>query len=124
VLSGILEEVSKINKLLNFDYLHENILAPTIEFGADRGYLNEIEVNILKVGIKKQSFKSTDLNQALSGLSGRQRTHQIAKMKDAGLIRSLKENGRTYYINFMNNFLMRGLIKTLEQEKFIPPIDE
>jgi hypothetical protein len=31
VLSGILNEVSKVNKLLNFEYLYKNILFPTIE---------------------------------------------------------------------------------------------
>jgi len=123
VLSGILIEISKVNKLLDFDYLYINILSPTIEYGAERGYLNEIETSILKAGIKHQSFKSTDLEQSFSGLSPRQRTHQITKMRNSGFIKPLKENGRTYYVNFMNNFLMRGLIRTLENDVFIPPID-
>ncbi len=79
----------------------------------------------MKVGIKKQQcFKFTDLDRALKGLSARQKTHQIAKMKDAEFIKPLGPNGRTYYINFMNNFLMRGLIQILKQEGFFPPIDQ
>ena len=97
---------------------------PTIELGSERGYLNDIEVNILTVGIKAQRFKATDLEAILKGLSSRQRTHQLSKMKEAGFIRPLKENGRTYYVNFMNNFLMRNLIRVLEEEGFIPPIDK
>lgn len=124
VLTGILLEVSKVNKLLDFNYLYKNILLPTIEYGHERGYLNETEVNILKVGIKEQQFKSTDLDNTLKSLSPRQKLHQIAKMKESGFIRPLKDNGRTYYVNFMNNFLMRGLIRTLEKEGFIPPVDK
>jgi Fic family protein len=124
VLNGILDEVSKVNKLLNFDYLYKRILVPTIKYAAEREYLNEVEVNILMIGIKKQEFRSTDLNEVLSALSARQITHQIAKMKDSGFIQPLKENGRTYFINFMNNFLMRALVKILEREGFIPAIDK
>ena len=124
VLTGILEEVSKVNKLLDFSYLYKNIMVPTIELGMERGYLNQIEANILSIGIKKQKFKATDLDNTLKQLSPRQRTHQIFKMKESGFIKPLKENGRTYYVSFQNNFLMRSVITILEKEGFIPPIDK
>jgi Fic family protein len=123
VLSGILEEVTKVNKLLDFDFLYKKILVPTIKLGAERGYLNKEEAKVLNIGILKQSFKATELDEAFEGLSSRQKTHLIAKMKESGFIRPLKENGRTYYVSFMNNFLMRSLIQVLEKEKFIPAID-
>ncbi len=123
VLKGVLEEVSKVNKLLDFDYLYKYIMLPTIELGIKRGYLNQVEANILSIGIKLQKFKATDLDETLKKLSTRQRTHQLAKMKESGFIKPLKENGRTYYVSFKNNFLMRSVISVLEKEGFIPPID-
>jgi len=123
VLSGILEEVTKVNKLLDFDFLYKKILVPTIKLGAERGYLNKEEAKVLNIGILKQSFKATELDEAFEGLSSRQKTHLIAKMKESGFIRPLKENGRTYCVSFTNNFLMRSLIQVLEKEKFIPAID-
>jgi Fic family protein len=123
VLSGILEEVTKVNKLLDFEYLYKNILVPTINLGLDRGYLNKEEAKVLNIGISKQSFKASELDDAFEGLTSRQRTHLISKMKESGFIRPLKENGRTYYVSFMNNFLMRSLIQVLEKENFIPSID-
>jgi len=123
VLSGILEEVTKVNKLLDFDFLYKNILVPTIKLGAERGYINKEEAKVLNIGILKQSFKATELDEAFVGLSSRQKTHLIAKMKESGFIRPLKKNGRTYYVSFMNNFLMRSLIQVLEKENFIPAID-
>lgn len=123
VLSGILEEVTKVNKLLDFDFLYKNILVPTIKLGAERGYLNKAEAKVLNIGILKQSFKATELDEAFEGLTSRQKTHLIAKMKESGFIRPLKENGRTYCVSFLNNFLMRSLIQVLEKENFIPAID-
>jgi Fic family protein len=124
VLTGILEEVTKVNKLLDFDYLYQKILVPTINLGIDRGYLNKDEAKVLNIGIKKQKFKAGELSEALVGLTSRQRTHLISKMKDSGFIRPLTEKGRTYYVSFMNNFLMRSLILVLEKENFIPPINQ
>lgn len=123
VLNGVLEEVTKVNKLLHFDFLYEKILVPTVELGKERGYLNDIESKILYVGIKKQSFKSSDLKSVLKGFTDRQITYQISKMRDAGFLQPLKENGKTYFVSFMNNYLMRSLMQVLEREKFIPKLD-
>lgn len=123
VLSGILEEVTKVNKLLDFEFLYKNILVPTINLGIERGYLNKEEAKVLNIGILKQSFKANELDDSLKGLTSRQKTHLISKMKESGFIKPLKENGRTYYVSFMNNFLMRSLIQVLEKENFIPAID-
>lgn len=124
VLTGILEEVTKVNKLLDFSYLYQQILVPTINMGIDRGYLNKDEAKVLNIGIKKQKFKANELNEALESLTPRQRTHLITKMKESGFIRPLTDKGRTYYVSFMNNFLMRSLIQILEKENFIPPINQ
>lgn len=124
VLTGILQEVTKVNQLLDFEFLYKKILVPTIDLAIERGYLNSDEAKVLSVGIKKQQFKAGELDSALGELTKRQRTHLIKKMKDSGFIRPLEQNGRTYSVSFMNNFLMRSLIQVLEKEKFIPAINQ
>ena len=96
---------------------------PTLELAIERGYINSEEARVLSVGIKKQHFKAGELKEELGALSARQRTHLVSKMKESGFIRPLKENGRTYSVSFMNNFLMRSLIQVLEKEDFIPAIN-
>lgn len=123
VLQGIVDEISKVSKLLDFTYLHNKILLPTIELAIERGDLNQTEAKVLLKGIELQKFKATELNGAFEGLTSRQKTHQLSKMKEGGLIKPFVENGRTYHVNFVNNSLMRCLIKTLEKESFIPSID-
>ena len=124
VLTGILGEVKKVNQLLDFDYLYKTILVPTINLSIERRYINKDEAKVLSFGIKSQQFMASDLTDTLKGLTSRQRTHLISKMKDSGFIKPLQENGRKYYVSFMNNFLMRSLIQVLEREGFIPPIDD
>jgi len=124
VLTGICDEISKVNKLLDHDYLSESVLKPAIAMGRDRGLLNKEEESILKMGIEEQSFKSSDVEAVLPKLTPRQRTSAVAKLKSNGMIRPLKENGREYYVAFNNNYLMRSLIQMLEQEDFIPSINE
>ncbi len=124
VLTGICDEISKVNKLLDHGYLSKSVLKPAIAMGRDRGLLNKDEEAILKMGIEKQSFKSSDVEAVLPKLTPRQRTHMVAKLKSSGMIHPLKENGREYYVAFNNNYLMRSLIQMLEQEDFIPSINE
>ena len=124
VLTGICAEISKVNKLLDHEYLSNNILKPAIAIGRERGLVDKQEESVLKLGIDKQVFKASDLSDILPKLSPRQRTHLIMKLKSNRLIEPLKKGGREYNVSFNNNYLMRSLIQMLEKERFIPPIDE
>ena len=123
VLQGIVEEVEKINQLLDFDFLRKTILEPMLRLATERGYINRDEARVLQVGIAKQHFKASDLDTALGGMTTRQRTYLISKMKEARFIGPLEENGRTYGVSFENNYLMRCLMRVLEKEGFVPSLD-
>lgn len=123
VLTGICDEITKITKLLDHDYLLSNILAPAISLSVDRGLINKDEEKVLRKGVEQQYFKSGDITKVLPALSTRQRTHLIKKLKDNNMIQPLKEGGREYVINFTSSYLIRGLIKVLEEEAFIPEIN-
>ena len=122
VLIGICDEISKVNKLLNHDYLLNQILLPAISLGVERKLITRDEETVLKMAVELQKFKASDVRAALPSLSSRQVTHMISKLKENGLINSIKENGREYYVAVNNNYLMRGLITLLEEKEFIPAI--
>jgi len=124
VLTGICAEISKVNKLLDHPYLSENVLKPAIAIGRERGLINKQEESILKMGVDKQLFKASDIEDILPKLTSRQRTHLITRLKSNNLIKPLKLNGREYIVLFNNNYLMRSLIQMLVKEDFIPSIDE
>jgi Fic family protein len=124
VLTGICEEISKVNKLLDHDYSAGKVLIPALARGRTRGLISKEEESILKIGITNSRLKALDIKRVLPRLNSRQRTHMIKKLKSIGLIIPIRENGREYFVNFNNKYLMRSLIEVLEQENFIPPINE
>jgi len=57
VLSGLKEEIEKIDNLLDYEYLKKEILIPTINHSLERKYINGTELKILKRVLEKQEFK-------------------------------------------------------------------
>ncbi|BBP45582.1 Fic family protein [Thiosulfatimonas sediminis] len=120
VLSGILVEVEKINRLLEHNILLEEVLKPTLQHAHERRVIDDREYKVLLTAVQLQQFKSGDLP---SSLTPNQRTITIAKLKENNFIKPVREGGREYIINFLNNPLMRSLVITLEQQGFIPKTD-
>ncbi|MBL4661475.1 MAG: Fic family protein, partial [Alcanivoracaceae bacterium] len=123
VLTGVCDEISKINRLLDHGYLVLDILKPAISKGRKRELITAIEEKVLNMGVTKHTFKSADIAALKLNLSTRQITLLISMLKSRKLISSTNEKGREYYVSFYNNYLMRSLIQQLESENFIPSID-
>jgi len=123
VLEGILEEVAKVNQLTDHDFIVTEILHPSLEHSLKRAMINKSEYSILKMATEKGQFKSQDVKKLLPNQSPRQVTSIIKNLKENNLIDSFETGGRVYYANFINNYLMRGLMRTLEKKNFIPSID-
>ena len=66
-----------------------------------------------------------DIAQAVPGLTASQRTYQIKKLVDQGMLLPVSSGSRQYTIGFSNNYLIRGVIKALRDQGFIPePLDK
>ena len=50
-----------------------------------------------------------------------QRTYQIKKLVERKMLLPVEEGARQYTLGFKNNYLMRGIIRALSTEGFIPP---
>lgn len=120
VLQGILEELSKVDRLADFNYLREKILNPALAHARERQLITQQEEAILRIAIKKGIAKSADLSTAMPDLTSTQRTYQIKKLVERKMLQPLNEGGRQYILGFSNNYLIRGVIKALTTEGFIP----
>ncbi len=120
VLDGLKNELSKIDKLLDYKYLSENILTPGIDFCRERKLVTQKEHEVLVIAVKQQKFKSGDLEKLVSKASDK-RSRFIARMKEHGLISALDPGGRTYTLQLagQRNPLLRGIIYALEKEGFV-----
>lgn len=120
VLSGVLEEMTKIDRLTDFTYLQRHVLIPALDFAKDRQLITPVESAILAQAIAAGTFKAGDLAKVMPDLSAGQRTYQIRKLVDQKMLQPIHEGARQYTAGFANNYLIRGVIKALTDEGFIP----
>ena len=119
-LLGLKNEIEKIDSLLQKKYVKEKILVPAIDFALDRENVTKKEYIILEYLLKKDSFsmKSEELGE-LGINNSVQKSRVMKALKEKGMIKAIKSGGRIYTIHFVNNYLLRGIIKELDKEGFI-----
>ncbi len=122
VLHGLKEEIEKIDKLLDYDYLAKEILGPTITYSIGRQYITEIESKILRKAIEKKTIKSNDLKDIFPEKHSAEVSRQIRKLVDKKMLDRV--DSRTYVISFGHSYLLRGVIKILGEKEFLPHLDE
>lgn len=120
VLEGVRDELAKVDRLTRYAYLTKSILNPAIAFARERRWITETEESVLSVAIKAKVVKSADLSGVLPTLKSAQRTYLIKKLVDQGMLLPISEGARQYTIGFSNNYLIRGVIKALRDQGFIP----
>jgi len=120
VLQGILDELRKVDRLTDFTYLADNILLPAIAFARERELITVTEARILQIGAQAGITKALDLSPAMPGMTAAQRTYQIRKLVDRKMLLPIKDGARQYTLGFSNSFLLRGIIRALSEEDFIP----
>lgn len=120
VLSGMLDELRKVDRLTDMSYLTERILTPALHHARERELVTSMEEQILLATAKLGMAKASDLKDAMPALNERQRTYQIGKLVERGMLAPIREGARQYTVGFANSFLMRGVIRALSNEGFIP----
>jgi len=122
VLAGIRDELNKIDRLTDYAQLQARVLLPAVAFARDRQLVTPQEASVLNATIKLGIVKASDLVPVLAGMNANQRTYQIRKLVDAGMLQPIKEGARQYTFGFANNMLLRGVVRALTDEGFIPPM--
>ena len=121
VLQGILDELRKVDRLTDFAYLSDKVLSSAIAYARERELITAIEARVLHIGAKTGVAKAADLASAMPGMSAAQRTYQIRKLVERKMLLPINEGARQYTLGFSNNYLMRGIVRALSAEGFIPP---
>ncbi len=119
-LLGLKNEIEKIDSLLKKDFVKGKILLPAIDFALDRESITNREHKILKYLIEKDDMIMKSKELSFLGVSNSvQKSRIMKKLKDKKIIESIEKGGRIYTVNFANNYLLRGVVKSLEREGFI-----
>jgi len=120
VLSGLKNEISKIDKLLEYDFLAKKILLPAINFALDKKLITHKEFKILQIAARKQVIQAADVRQVLPGKMPAEISRTIRKLRDNKMLQPLKKKSRKYVLRFDNNYLLRGIVEMLDKENFLP----
>lgn len=121
VLTGIRDELGKLDRLADYGNLTAEILLPALAHARDRQLITAVEEAVLKIAVKGRIVKSADLAHALPGMAGPQRTYQIRKLVNAGMLRPIQADARQYTLGFSNSLLLRGVVRALTDRGFISP---
>jgi Fic family protein len=120
VLTGMLDELRKVDRLTDANYLMERILTPALRYASERELITPMEEKVLLATARLGVAKASALRNAIPELNERQRTYQIGKLVERGMLAPIREGARQYTVGFANNFLIRGVIRALSIEGFIP----
>ena len=120
VLSGLKTEIQKIDRLSDYKYLKKNILNNALTFSRENDRITETEFKILKIAIEKKVIQASDLRVVFPNKLNAEISRNIRGLKDKQLLIPEKENGRKYIISFQNKILLRGIIRALDKNGFLP----
>lgn len=121
VLRGLKEEIEKIDKLLDYDYLAKEILLPTINHSLERKYITDVEAKILRMAIEKKMIQSSDLKEIFQGKHGAELSRQIKRLVDKKMLQRI--GFKDYCLSFGDNYLLRSIMKVLGDKGFLPHLD-
>lgn len=120
VLGGVRDELRKLDQLADYRHLQAKVLQPALAHARQRQWVTAQEESVLAVAIKSGVVKAGDLSVAMPGLNATQRTYQVRKLVENGMLRPIQPGARQYSIGFGRNTLLRSVIRALSEQGFIP----
>jgi Fic family protein len=120
VLTGLKDEIEKVDKLLDYDYLKNKILLPALKFSLERKLITDTENKMLNKVVEKQEIKANDLKEFFPGKKSSEISRKIRNLIQKKIFLRNKQKVRTYSISFDNNYLIRGIMKSLDDNDFLP----
>lgn len=120
VLKGLKEEIEKIDRLLDYTYLKNEILIPSLHDALEKKYVTDKEFSILKKAVEIQVLKAGELKDIFPGKSQPEISRQIRRLIEKKMLISEKNSTRKYLISFNNSYLLRSVMNLLGKKGFVP----
>lgn len=120
VLDGLKKEIDKIDKIADYDYLLKQVLLPALQYSLKMKYIDEEDHQILKKAAEQQTIQAGDLKPIFKNVHATTISRKIKGLREKKMLVPEQAGSNKYHLNFSTNFLIRGIIKMLEKEDFIP----
>ena len=121
MLTGLKKEMMKIDKLVDYKYLKDEILIPSLQDALQNKFITENDYKILLLTINKdnQELQAGDIKDIFNN-AAYERSRMIKKLISNGMLVPISNNARKYVISFANNYLLRSVLKVLDRKGFLP----
>lgn len=124
MLDGLTDEVRKIDQLLDGDFTKKQIIIPAIEYALEKQRINTQEKDMLLVCVERDVVSASDFKHLFPDDISRVNISQaIRKLRDQDLIMPISENARKYTLCMNRNLLTVGILKRLDENGFLPPLE-
>lgn len=122
MLRGLKVEIEKLDKLLDYRYLHPIILRAALKDALDKRYITDQEHKILVKLIDQPDgfIQSSDIAPIFPDKSSSDRSRMIKALVGKRMLRPISENARRYLLSFENNYLLRSILTQLDKNGFLP----
>jgi Fic family protein len=120
VLSGLKTELDKVAKLLNYDWLKKNVLAPAIVELHQKNGLSNHERTILLLTLDKVVIRNQDIRPALNSMSMVQTSRILGELRKRQLLVPVSGAERSYELGIAQSPLLRTVLRQLDRQGFLP----
>lgn len=124
VLKGLKDEIEKIDKLLDYQFLKKEILRPSLHDALEKKYVTEIEFKILQKAVEQKVIKAADLKDIFIDKASTEISRQIRRLINKKMLVADQEGSRKYVISFNNSYLLRSVMHSLGEKGFLPIRDK
>lgn len=122
VLHGLKSEIEKIDKLMNYSYLKDMILIPAMSDALSKKYITDDEYEILRLAINShtQEIQAGDIKKIYNKKSASDISRKIKSLIEKRMLMPVADRARKYVVSFANNYLLRSILKELDENGFLP----
>ncbi len=119
-LNGLKNEIEKIDSLLDRNYVQMEILLPALKIAREEKHITEQEFKVLEHMVKKEEMAMKSEELSFMGVyDAKKKSALMGRLRDKKIVASLSQGGRIYTIHFVNNYLLRSIMKVLDDKGFV-----
>ena len=122
VANGILDEVTRVSKLLDKEFAVSTILMPVLKRAHSNKNITDNEYEILKIAMEKNIIQARDVRHLFGTTASAavQTSRVLASMRERKLLMSLPKSTNKYVMRFSNNYLLSGVLEQMNDNGLLP----
>lgn len=123
MLSGLTQEIHKIDRLLDGDFTKREIIIPAVTYAHEKQKITKLERDMLMICVDKNLVTASDFRDLFPASTSHVRISQVInKLRKQNLIEPQRPGARKYMLCMNNNLLTTGILRKLDENGFLPPM--